>query len=127
MGPSAGAGTATGAHTACPGFSRTAPFPEGVLVLHRCDVRACVNPAHLFLGTPADNTADMRRKGRQSGPRNPLVGELHPRHRLTETQVRDIRRLRAAGAKATDIALHYRVGQPHVSAICLRQTWTHVN
>lgn len=43
-------------------------IPEGMWVLHRCDVPACCNPDHLFLGTPADNTKDMIRKGRGSTP-----------------------------------------------------------
>jgi len=43
-------------------------IPDGMCVLHKCDVRRCINPRHLFLGTKRDNTLDMVRKGRHVSP-----------------------------------------------------------
>lgn len=57
-------------------------IPEGMDVLHRCDNRSCVNPAHLFLGTQADNIADMDAKGRRRTV--PNVGVQHPMAKLRE-------------------------------------------
>jgi hypothetical protein len=49
------------------------PVPDGMCVCHHCDNKLCVNPDHLFVGTYADNTADMMRKGRHYRQKNPLV------------------------------------------------------
>lgn len=44
------------------------PIPSGMVVMHSCDVRSCCNPAHLSVGTQAENLADAARKGRAKGP-----------------------------------------------------------
>ena len=59
-----------------------AQIPDGLWVLHRCDNRSCIRPSHLFLGTAANNTADMMAKGRGGGGGKPLLTACqngHPR------------------------------------------------
>ena len=52
------------------------PIPARMRVLHRCDNPPCVRPDHLFLGTAAENTADMVRKGRASWQKNPVATDV---------------------------------------------------
>lgn len=98
--------------------------PTGKVVCHKCDVPACCNPDHLFLGTQADNLADMRAKGRWRPP--VLKGEGHPHSILTETQVAEIRRQFAAGVTQTALAARFGTAQANVSSIVLRKAWRHV-
>ena len=98
------------------------PIPDGMQVLHKCDCRACVNPDHLFLGTPADNMIDKINKGRGSGPQ----GEAHPKAKLTEDDVREIRRRAAAGEMYKDLAAEFGIARSGVSEMVNRKTWRHV-
>jgi hypothetical protein len=97
------------------------PIPAGLNVLHRCDVPACINPKHLFLGTPADNAADRAAKGR-NGNRH---GEKNGRAKLTATTVLAIRaRLTAGGESQSVLAKCFGISQQAVSRIKRGATWT---
>lgn len=91
-------------------------------VLHRCDNPPCCNPRHLFLGTVADNNADMRAKGRASG--NRTRGEANHRARLTDDQVRGILSMAAAGVPQRRIAANFGTTQANVSSIVTGRTRT---
>lgn len=90
------------------------PIADGLMVCHRCDNRRCLRPAHLFLGTAKDNSADMVAKGRSPSPRNERSGKA----RLTNEQVNEIRRLRASGVSCAALARAFGVHSAHVSRIC---------
>lgn len=100
------------------------PIPDGLLVCHKCDNRACVRPEHLFLGTSADNTQDAWRKGRlhRLG-----AGEAHYKAKLTVEMVTEIRSRYAAGESQSTLAQSYGVTQATVSKAVLRRTWRNVS
>lgn len=93
------------------------PIPPGLCVCHTCDVRCCVNPDHLFLGTAADNAADRNRKGRQA------KGTKNGRAKLAPEQVLAIR---ASIGSPTVLAQQYGVTEPVIHHILRRRTWKHL-
>ncbi len=94
---------------------------DGSHVLHSCDVPACVNPAHLFLGTARDNIDDMMAKGRQQR------GAIHHKAILTEDDVRAIRAAGAAGEVHRRIAERFGIAGSTASGIIRRKTWRHLD
>ncbi len=112
------------------------PIPKGMYVCHNCpggDVRSCVNPAHLFLGTHADNMSDMVRKGRSPSGKyhwshlhseKIVRGKRHGRARLTDTEVAEIRALYASGAlRQCQLARRFQVAHSTIHMIISGKTW----
>jgi hypothetical protein len=95
------------------------PIPKGLYVCHKCDVKLCVNPHHLFLGTALDNNRDMARKNRAWKPK----GEKHPAHKLTEEAVIDIL---TSGLGRQELAKKYGISVFTVHDIRKGRRWSHV-
>lgn len=115
------------------------PIPDGLCVLHRCDVRICVNPAHLFLGTRQDNTRDMMQKGREARGdrhgsrtkpkefrdgcrRGGVRGDEHHQAKLSRAKVEEIMLLKGA-ATLRDVAARYGVSISAISRVWRGETW----
>ena len=94
-------------------------IPDGLLVCHKCDNRGCVNVEHLFLGTPKDNSQDMKAKGRS--PR--VRGEASGMATLTAVQVSEVRALVRSGVKMIEVASIFKIHRSHVSRICAKKRW----
>lgn len=129
------------------------PIPDGMMVCHTCDNPLCVRNddegwyevsgilhprrGHLWLGTSADNTADMVAKGRSGKGRpriHPIVvppgiafGERHGLAKLTEQAVREIRAKYAEGTTTyARLSSEYGIDKATLSRIIHRKAWTHV-
>ncbi len=102
---------------------------DGMQVQHSCDNPSCCNPHHLMLGTVVSNYIDMVRKGRgNSGHPNRARGELHHASRLTDHEVREIRRRYAlGGVRQTDLAKEFGVSQRTISLITRNEVRSDVN
>lgn len=99
------------------------PIPEGMCLCHKCDNPGCVRIEHLFLGTRADNIADMIRKGR-----NVVVsGTKQPAAKLNDKKAKLVRELYATGEYSqASLALLFGVAQPNISKVILGKSWSHV-
>lgn len=98
------------------------PIPKGMLVCHSCDNPLCVNPDHLWLGTPSDNMRDMAAKGRSRNS----VGSNNPRATLTEDTVREIKAHLKLGIGATELSRRLNISASKIAAIKSGYSWKHI-
>ncbi len=110
-------GRETKAHRVAWEMANGRPVPSGLVVRHDCDNTICCNPAHLSVGTQADNMADAVMRGRISHLGN---------RTLTEAIVRDARRRHAAGESAHVMAAEYGVTVSGLRKAIYRSSWQHV-
>jgi len=93
-------------------------------VCHHCNNPPCCNPKHLYAGTQVDNIQQCIAEGRFT--RGDNCGEKQGHAKLTEADVREIRRLREGGWLQREIAEEYGIYQSTVSKICLGRNWKHI-
>lgn len=98
-------------------------IPNGLCVCHSCDVRRCINPEHLHLGTAADNHQECRDRRRNFPPPH-IYGEAHPRSRLTESDVINIREMvNTHGITIAQVARSYGVNWRTIKLIQIGAAW----
>ncbi len=95
------------------------PIPDGLHVLHKCDVRHCVNPEHLFVGTHQDNMRDRDAKGRGGVTK----GAKNHNSKLNPEKAFEIRWHAAVGHKQRDLAKTYGVTQRTIAQVIHNKTW----
>ena len=94
------------------------PIPKGMFICHKCDNPPCVRPDHLFLGTPADNWADMLKKRRRCYKR----GEDNPNAKLTLVQVLEMKTLYPT-LSHRKLAKKYGVSKTTIAGILKGEQW----
>jgi len=97
-------------------------YDQSLLVCHKCDVRHCCNPNHLFLGTNVDNMQDMLKKGRNKA----YLGESNFKSKIKNENVFEMISLRQSGLSYPEIGKRYGISPEQVSNICRRKNWKHI-
>jgi len=116
-------GRVQGAHRISHELASGSPIPAGMYVCHSCDRKKCVNPNHLWVGTPKQNTADMRQKGRGRDPRV-LSGEESWSAKLTWAAVGEIREAKRRGVSTNDLMARFpNVSRRTINAAARGDTW----
>lgn len=130
------AGSARMAHRAALELSLGQALPPGVLACHRCDTPACINPDHIFAGTPRDNIHDMVRKGRgryrfsrppaSSRPSGYNAGAINGSAKLTEAAAIEVIAA-PRSIPSTVLARHFGVSDSAIRECRLGYTWRHLH
>ena len=97
-------------------------LPANLYVCHRCDTPACVNPAHLFLGTARDNALDAASKNRLNRWDGRRAGERNHAAKLTKAQVEEIRRI-GYTQSAQSLAKRFGVSKTAITSIRSGRAW----
>lgn len=99
-------------------------IPDGLSVLHRCDVPLCVKPTHLFLGDQQVNVADRHAKERTVMPCT--RGRLNGSAKMSEPKVRTLKKLRRRGWSYRRLSKRYKISVAQVGHIVTGEHWAHV-